>query len=83
MLDETQLKRLRWRCAERSMREMDMLLGPFFETQFRALSIEEQTLFAALAEKDDPTLWAMIRGKTAVTPAEAALLAKICAAKIM
>ncbi len=72
MLSEAELKRLRWRCAERSMREMDVLLGSFFETYFTKLNEAEQSAFARLAEKEDPLLWAMITGKKACEDVEEA-----------
>ena len=34
---ETRLKRLRWLCAHRAQREMDLLLGNFLDTQFSKL----------------------------------------------
>jgi succinate dehydrogenase flavin-adding protein (antitoxin of CptAB toxin-antitoxin module) len=63
MLDEIELKRLRWRCTHRAQLEMDLLLGGFLDRHFPAIGPERQAAFAALAEMEDIELWPLVMGK--------------------
>lgn len=47
--------RLRWLCR-RGMKELDELLGGFFEARFDILSPQRQDAFARLLELQDPEL---------------------------
>ena len=60
---ETRLKRLRWLCAHRAQREMDLLLGNFLDTQFSNLNPEQEVAFVTLAEMEDIDLWPLVMGK--------------------
>ena len=45
------------------MRELDVLLGRFFDARFESLSEEEQLRFAQLLEHEDPSLFAWLNGR--------------------
>ena len=60
---EMRLKRLRWLCAHRAQREMDLLLGNFLDTQFSNLNPEQEAAFVTLAEMEDIDLWPLVMGK--------------------
>ena len=78
MLSEAELKKLRWLCSARSMREMDVLLGNFFETRFSLLNEAQAAAFAELAEQHDMVLWALITGQRECTdPVQAEVIAKL------
>lgn len=66
--------RLSWDCR-RGMKEVEILLNPFRETQFAALSRPEQETFLDLLDGDDADLFAWFTGDT--RPAEPALSAMI------
>ncbi len=51
------LQKIRWRCARRGMKEMDLLLTPFFDNVFLNLSPVEQHLFLFLLDQPDTVLW--------------------------
>lgn len=52
---------LHWRCR-RGMRELDLILLPFFEQQYFALSEEDKTRFTQLLEETDQDLFNWLRG---------------------
>ena len=52
---ELEINRLRWR-SRRGMLELDLLLLPFFDDEFRQLPDAEQTAFIRLLEQEDPDL---------------------------
>jgi antitoxin CptB len=55
MFSKAEKNRLRWR-SRRGMLELDLLLMPFFEEKFEALTEEQQQNFVKLLEQDDPDL---------------------------
>ena len=55
MFSDAELNKLRWR-SRRGMLELDLLLLPFFEEEFRNLPNETQLTFVKLLEEDDPDL---------------------------
>lgn len=57
--------RIRWACR-RGMLELDVVIMPFFEECFDALTEKEQQDFVALLECDDPDLftWVMQHGRS-------------------
>ncbi len=59
---------LLWRCR-RGIREMDILLQRFIETQYDDLSSEEQKIFEQLLEETDMDIMAWIMEK-AIPPSE-------------
>jgi len=58
-----ELNRLRWRCSHRALREMDLLLGGFFEAHFSGLNAQQVAAFSKLADMEDIDLWPLITGK--------------------
>ncbi|OYD24764.1 succinate dehydrogenase assembly factor 2 [Oceanimonas baumannii] len=61
MLTSTDKPRLIWACR-RGMLELDVILGPFVEHEYDALSDPEQATFRRLLECDDPDLFAWFMG---------------------
>jgi antitoxin CptB len=59
---------LLWRCR-RGIREMDILLQRFIETQYDDLSSEEQKIFEQLLEETDMDIMAWVMEK-AIPPSE-------------
>jgi antitoxin CptB len=57
--------RLRWACR-RGMLELDVLLAPFVEQGYDALTLQQQRDFERLLASDDPDLfsWFMGHGKS-------------------
>lgn len=53
---EDELKRLSWQCR-RGIKEVEVLLVPFFERFFPELSEEDQALFVALLDEQDVDLF--------------------------
>ena len=56
--------RLRWRCR-RGMRELDQLLGWYFEQRFAQAGAADRQAFAEMLEQPDPDLWSWLLGQTA------------------
>ncbi|NNM52605.1 MAG: succinate dehydrogenase assembly factor 2 [Pseudomonadales bacterium] len=52
---EQRLRRLSWRCR-RGMKELDVLLQPFFEHRYISLSAEQQACFEAMMAEEDVDL---------------------------
>ncbi|SEA79756.1 succinate dehydrogenase assembly factor 2 [Alkalimonas amylolytica] len=53
--------RLRWACR-RGMLELDVLLAPFVEEGYDALSLDDKQVFERLLACDDPDLFAWFMG---------------------
>lgn len=51
------LQQIRWRCARRGMKEMDLIFTKFFDENFLILSESEQKIFLELLDESDTTLW--------------------------
>lgn len=63
------LSQIRWACR-RGMLELDLLLAPFADDAFSALSTSEQQAFLALLEYPDPILFSWLMGKEIPSDAE-------------
>jgi antitoxin CptB len=63
-------RQLRWR-LRRGMKELDLLLGRYFEVRHAAAPQSEQAQFLALLEREDPDIWSWLMGY-APAPAELA-----------
>jgi len=51
--------RIRWLCR-RGMKELDVLLERFMASAYDELNAEERQAFAALLEREDPDLYALL-----------------------
>ncbi len=71
------LKRLRMRSWRRGTKEMDLILGPFADSELAGLQGADLDLFDALLSENDQDLYAWITGAQAVPVRYAALLARV------
>lgn len=74
MSDETELKKLRWRCR-RGMRELDQLLERWLEHGWRQSPTAERVVFQQLLDTEDDKLWRWFLGHE--TPDNDALAAMV------
>jgi len=80
MQDEATLKRLRMRSWRRGIKEMDLILGPWADTQLETLDAADLTRFEALLGENDHDLyqWVTARiGKNSTQPAGPAAYAPL------
>ncbi len=78
MSDDVAYNRLRWICNQRSMREMDVVLGGFLERRFHELTPDQAAAFTRLADMEDIDLWPLVSGrKPCDDPALAEMLAML------
>ena len=54
--------RLRWRCR-RGMRELDQLLGWYFEHRYAEADEADRAAFRMLLDAQDPDLWDWMSGR--------------------
>ena len=64
-----QINRLRWKCR-RGMRELDLLLKEFSETEMLDLSEEDNAIFNRVLDYDDQTLYDFIFKKISLSNIE-------------
>ena len=77
-MDETRLKRLRFRAWRRGFREADLILGPFADSHAQKLTEGELEAFEQLLDLPDHDVYAWIVGTAPAPPDHAtSLLAKI------
>lgn len=77
-MDETRLKRLRFRAWRRGFREADLILGPFADSHVQNLTEAEVEAFERLLDLPDHDVYAWIIGAAPAPPMHATpLLAKI------
>lgn len=73
MTEDFRLKRIRMRSWRRGTKEMDLILGPFADSEIAKMSEAELDLYEVLLEENDQDLYpwvtARMQGK-AVGPAE-------------
>ena len=75
--DDSELRRLRWRCR-RGMRELDQLLNRWLDQQWAASSEAERGVFLRLLDCEDDKLWHWFLGhETAPDAALDALVQRI------
>jgi succinate dehydrogenase flavin-adding protein (antitoxin of CptAB toxin-antitoxin module) len=67
MPTEAEMKRLRWLCTHRALREMDVLLENFLDKHLARLNAGQEAAFAALAEMEDIELWPLVTGRNECT----------------
>lgn len=63
MTDTVTYNRLRWICNQRSMHEMDVVLGGFLDTHYARLTPAQAAAFAQLADMEDIDLWPLLTGR--------------------
>ncbi|MDD1782908.1 succinate dehydrogenase assembly factor 2 [Enterovibrio sp. ZSDZ35] len=79
MLGAEDKARIKWACR-RGMLELDVIIMPFFEECFDALTESEKLDFVALLECDDPDLFTWMMGHSrSEKPELAAMTDKIVA----
>ena len=61
MVVESELRRIYW-ASRRGMLELDLMLVPFVENQFRQLTSEDQACYVKLLESEDNDLFAWCLG---------------------
>lgn len=62
--EEARLKRLSMRSWRRGIKEMDLILGPFSDSELAKLSPEELDLYEHLLEENDQDLYPWITART-------------------
>ena len=62
MSGEARFGRLRWRCR-RGMRELDVILEPWFDNHGTSLSADELDEFERLLEQSDMDLYVWLTGR--------------------
>jgi antitoxin CptB len=67
-MDETRIKRVRFRAWRRGFREADLILGPFADSHARDLSEEDLARFEILLDQPDHDLFAWIVGTEPTPP---------------
>lgn len=77
MRDEARLKRLRIRAWRRGTKEMDLILGPFCDTEAQAMAADDLDLLEALMEENDQDLYLWVSGQAAPPDRFAGLLSRI------
>jgi antitoxin CptB len=76
-MDETRLKRLRFRAWRRGFREADLILGPFADSHASSFSEDEAQAFEALLDQPDHDVYGWIVGAAAPAAFETPLLSRI------
>ena len=71
---DARLKRLRMRSWRRGMKEMDLILGPFSDSELTALTPAELDIYEVLLEENDQDLYPWITARMGGTkPGPAAI----------
>jgi antitoxin CptB len=77
-MEETRLKRLRFRAWRRGFREADLILGPFADSHASDFSEIETLAFEALLDQTDHDVYDwIVSGGPAPAPFETDLIARI------
>ncbi|MEM8981013.1 MAG: succinate dehydrogenase assembly factor 2 [Pseudomonadota bacterium] len=74
---EARLKRLKMRSMRRGIKEMDVILMAFSQTELDAMSDAELTRYDALLSENDHDLYAWVSGQMAPPEAFEELIAQI------
>ena len=75
-VDAEHLRKLRWQCR-RGIKEVEVLLLPFFEERFTHLSAEDQRLFEKLLEQHDVDMFEWFTHRTVPEQADIARIVSI------
>ena len=68
MIDETRMKRIRWRCR-RGMLENDLILARFLDARADALTEDDIANLHRLLHMTDEALWRVLSGQADVNEA--------------
>ena len=71
--DDTELRKLRWRCR-RGMRELDQLLERWLEREWRQSPTAQREVFLQLLDTEDDKLWRWLLGHEIADDVEIAAL---------
>ena len=71
--DDTELRKLRWRCR-RGMRELDQLLERWLEREWRQSPTAQREVFLQLLDTEDDKLWRWFLGHETADDVEIAAL---------
>ncbi len=74
------LKKLRMRSWRRGMKEMDLILGPYADTELGAFSAPELDAYERLLEENDQDLYLWVTGARPCPESLAPLVQRISAA---
>lgn len=74
---EIRQRRLRIRCWRRGTKEMDLILGGFFDAEGASLSDADLDAFEALTREDDAALYRWISGVEAPPTAHAMMVRRL------
>lgn len=77
MSGEDRLKRLKIRSWRRGTREMDLILGAFFDAHGADLADDTLDLYEAMLSENDHDLYAWVAGKSPAPDRFSALIAQI------
>lgn len=61
---QDRIKRLKMRSWRRGTKEMDMILGPFSDTQLKGMNGAQIVLYDALLEENDHDLYQWVTGQS-------------------
>jgi len=76
-MDEARLKRLKIRSWRRGMREMDLILGPFFDREGHGMSSQELDLYEEILEENDQELYTWVSGREKIPARFDALIKRL------
>nr|WP_101760353.1 succinate dehydrogenase assembly factor 2 [Oceanicoccus sp. KOV_DT_Chl] len=76
MIDENDYKRIRW-ASRRGMLELDLILVPFVENQFRGLNDQDKRRYINLLEGEDNDLFVWCLGRQVPTDPDDAAIIKL------
>ncbi len=74
---ENRIKRFKMRSWRRGTKEMDMVLGPFSDTELAALDMGDLDLYDTLLSENDHDLYQWVTGQVKMPEPYLNLLAKI------
>ena len=77
---DARLKKLRMRSWRRGMKEMDLILGPFADSQLAGLSAQALQEYETLLDENDQDLYLWVTGARPGPQHLAPILARIAAA---
>ncbi|MCL5778532.1 succinate dehydrogenase assembly factor 2 [Limibaculum sp. FT325] len=76
---DTRRKRLKIRSWRRGTREMDLILGPFADSELGRLDDADLAAYEALLDESDQDLYAWVSGTAATAAPHAGLVRRIAA----